>query len=263
MSAVCSDEWSLASNCDNDLKMLKELVIKGWPADKDVPESLKAFSNVSDELCIIDNKLMRGCRAIPPRDLRDKLINLAHEGHVGRNLTKARVREWYWWPTMDRQIEDVVNDFWECANSDKSKKTRSTPLSPVDVPSEPWSKLALDIAGPFELFSHNERYVVLLVDYTSKWVVTKCVPNVNTRTVIEFLSEEFSREGVPDHLVTDNGVQFVSHEMNMFLKNLSIVHFKTALYSPQANGLAESMNKVVKSCAQRALQTKSSLKSVL
>lgn len=112
---------------------------------------------------------------IPPIDFRGKVINLAHEGHLGRSLTKARVRERYWWPGMDHMTKDVVKDCMSCASNDKSHITNHVPLSPVEVPDAVWSKLGLDIIGPFKLMPSYERFVLLLVDYTSKWVVMKCV----------------------------------------------------------------------------------------
>ena len=100
-------------------------------------------------------------------------------------------------------------------------------------------QVSFAFAGPFDLLSSTERYVLLFVDYTSKWVVTKCVSVVSTRVVIDFLREEFTREGTPRTIVTDNGVQFVSQDMREFLDGLSTQHQKMALYTPQANGLVE------------------------
>lgn len=83
------------------------------------------------------------------------------------------------------------------------------------------------------------------------------------RTVVNFLKDVFASEGVPKYLITDNGVQFVSQEMCGFLKDLGVTHQKTALYTPKANGLAERMNRVVKDCAQRTLESRGSFDSVL
>ncbi|KAJ1208271.1 hypothetical protein NDU88_003657 [Pleurodeles waltl] len=178
-------------------------------------------------------------------------------------MTKSRLRTVYWWPGLDRDVEAVVKDCLTCARNDKNKVVVKSPLSPVAVPEKPWVKLGLDFMGPFHLLPANERYVMLIVDYTSKWVVTKCVNSVDTRTVIEFLKEEFSREGVPSHLITDNGVQLTSQEMKLFLDSLAVVHLKTALYLPQANGLAERMNRMVKSCVQEAIETRAPLADLL
>ena len=69
---------------------------------------------------------------------------------------------------MDSRINWVVRDCWTCESCDKNKAMHTPPLSPMEVPSEPWVKLGLDIAGPFELLPATERYVLLLVDFASK-----------------------------------------------------------------------------------------------
>ena len=53
------------------------------------------------------------------------------------------------------------------------------------------------------------------------------------------------REGYPNHIVTDSGVQFTSHEMKDYFAKRGIEHSTTTLYHPQANGLVERMNRTI------------------
>ena len=55
-----------------------------------------------------------------------------------------------------------------------------------------------------------------------------------------------AREGLPEFLVTDNGVQLTSHKMKAFLKGNGVTHLLASLYHPQTNGLVERMNRKVK-----------------
>ena len=64
----------------------------------------------------------------------------------------------------------------------------------------------------------------------------KAVSHITSNSVIEFLSDLFSRWGLPSEILTDNGRKFVSREFKMFLKKLGIKHDKTAFYDPQSNG---------------------------
>ncbi|KAJ1095977.1 hypothetical protein NDU88_001126 [Pleurodeles waltl] len=262
-TAINDEEWKLAVERDLDRRKLEEFIVKGWPEYRDIPFSLKGYWNVRDELSFNGGELFRGSKSVPPEGVRNKILNLAHEGHLGRSLTKSRLRAIYWWPGLDREAETIVKDCMSCARNDKSKVVAKAPLSPVVIPEKTWMKLGLDFMGPFNLLPANERYVMLMVDYTSKWVVTKCVNSVDTQTVIEFLEEEFSREGIPSHLVTDNGVQLTSQDMKRFLDSLAVKHLRTALYLPQANGLAERMNRMVKACVQEAVETRTPLANLL
>ena len=90
------------------------------------------------------------------------------------------------------------------------------------------------------------RYFIVLTDLYSKWPEVKPVSNVTSRSVIEFLSDMFSRWGLPEEIISDNGKQFVSQEFEQFLKAHDIKHCRTALYHPQSNGAVERFNRVLK-----------------
>ena len=97
---------------------------------------------------------------------------------------------------MDIEVEEVVADCQTCAQADKSRITRQAPLMPVEIPKLSWDRLGLDIVGSFDLFKQSERYVIVLMDYATKWIATKCLSVASSNTIIEFLKEEFSREGI-------------------------------------------------------------------
>ena len=69
---------------------------------------------------------------------------------------------------------------------------------------------------------------------------------VTTDKMIQFLDNVFAREGLPEFLVTDNGVQLTSHKLKEFLKENDITHLLASLYHPQTNGLVERINRTVK-----------------
>ncbi len=64
--------------------------------------------------------------------------------------TKQRLRELYWWPCMDRQVEIIVKSCITCQFNDKSVKQTKAPIQPVQFPESAWSKVGIDIVGPFE-----------------------------------------------------------------------------------------------------------------
>ena len=145
---------------------------------------------------------------------------------------------------MDRHVELTVKNCSYCAESDKPYKCQTPPLTPVPLPERVWQKVAMDIMGPFHDGKH--KFAIVLVDYYSKWCEVQFVNEVTTTRVKEFLIKVFASESYPEFLVTDNGVQFCSHEMKSFLSECNITHCRAALYHPQANGLVERMNRTVK-----------------
>lgn len=117
-------------------------------------------------------------------------------------------------------------------------------------------KLGLDSVGPFHALDSSSKFALVLMDYYSKWPEIKFVREVIARTVVEFLSDVFLKEGFPEFLVTENVTQFVSSEVEKYLHTCGITHLKSSLFHPQTNGLVERMNRVLGECIRWALSNK-------
>ena len=109
--------------------------------------------------------------------------------------------------------------------------------------------MGVDIAGPF----YNGRYVLAAVDYASGWPELVTKRTIASRDVIEWMDELFARYGLPQAVVTDNGPQFVSRELEEYLKERDVHHYTTAVYNPQENGLVERFNRTLKTTIQAAV----------
>ena len=81
----------------------------------------------------------------------------------------------------------------------------------------------MDIVGPLAGES-NPTFILVLVDLFSRWPELKIITDTSSGAVIKFLDEIFSREGLPDTILTDNGTQFCSKEMKEFLDSNAIKH---------------------------------------
>nr|XP_037286010.1 uncharacterized protein K02A2.6-like [Rhipicephalus microplus] len=193
----------------------------------------------------------------------DILRQSAHESHPGIVKTKQRIKEKYWWPCIDKHVEAAVRSCSTCQASDKSVKNWQAPLQPVRLPDRPWDKISIDIMGPFERAPADCRFVIVAVDYFSRWPESAFCSDITSRTVINFLLAVFAREGYPTELVSDHGRQFTSSEFECFLADRGIKHFFSAVYHPQANGLVERFNRVLKSYIQLALLEERQIKTTV
>ena len=93
----------------------------------------------------------------------------------------------------------------------------------------------IDFAGPFL----NRTVFFVSVDAHSKWPELVEMKTTTSTKTIEVLSSIFSRHGIPAQIVSDNGSQFSSDEFATLMKRNGIKHFKSELYHPATNGLAE------------------------
>jgi hypothetical protein len=119
-------------------------------------------------------------------------------------------------------------------------------LHPIIKP-WPFHDYALDFVGQIHpASSKGHRFVLVVVDYFTKW--TKVIPlkNMTHREVIHFISEHIiHRFGIPQILTTYQGSSFMSHQVCEFAKSLKIKLFSSSPYYAQANGQAESSNKTL------------------
>ncbi len=192
-----------------ELEKLRQQITRGWPPSiKAVSQDLIPYFRVRDELSVKDALIFRGTRLLVHVALRHTVISLAHEAHQGVVRTKQRLRELYWWPQMDSQVQSTVSTCIPCQSNDKTQVTHPAPLQPVQFPEGPWKKLGLDVVGPFETATPACRYAITLKDYHSKWPELAFASSAITEDVVKFLSTVFSRHGNPECIVTDNGTQF-------------------------------------------------------
>ena len=115
------------------------------------------------------------------------------------------------------------------------------PMIKSQLPSYPWEKVASD------LFELNKTTYLLVVDYFSRFVEIQKLTSTTSKNVITVLKSIFARHGIPAALMTDNGPQFISNEMNQFSSAYGFHHVTSSPHYHQSNGQAELAVKTVKS----------------
>ncbi|GJZ07235.1 reverse transcriptase domain-containing protein [Tanacetum coccineum] len=93
----------------------------------------------------------------------------------------------------------------------------------------------LDFMGPF-LNSKVNKYILVAVDYVSKWVEAQALPTNNARVVIRFLRRLFARFEVPKALISDRGTHFWNSQLEKALEKYGVTHKLSTAYHPQTNG---------------------------
>ena len=166
--------------------------------------------------------IMRGDKIIPPTGIRTRLLNICHEGHLGISKTKGRIRNAYWWPGLDKDVEKLIRDCVECNNADKSHTILRPQLHPLPCPDMPWDRIGIDITGPVQ-DQDSTKYIIVLIDYFSKWPEIEIVERADTGAVLTFLDRVIQREGVPKCIISDNGPQFTSNSFKKYTERNGIV----------------------------------------
>ena len=102
--------------------------------------------------------------------------------------------------------------------------------------------------------SYNNLYILLAVDYVSKWVEAIPTRTNDAKVVAQFLrSHIFSRFGTPRALITDNGTHFCNKVIDKVLQKYGVRHRTSLAYHPQSNGQAEVSNREIKSILEKTV----------
>ncbi|UYV68256.1 K02A2.6-like [Cordylochernes scorpioides] len=223
---------------DSILKIVYQNTLYGWK-DKPSHTELLSFYLRREELTVEQGILLLGTRVVIPRKFRAKIKAELHQGHLGVVKMKALAQNFIWWPGIDREIEEITRVCRECNINNHTLKQES--VHRWESAPTPWYRVHLDFAGPFM----NKMFLIVIDSY-SKWPEVIIMNSTTAGNTIRVLRDLFSRYGIPDQVVTDNGPQFVSEEMKYFLKSNGVHHLRSAPYFPATNGLAERFVQTLK-----------------
>jgi transposase InsO family protein len=219
-------------------------------------EELKTkIEKESEKFTIIDDKLIRILANktkvhYVPKDSRIETMERFHQGlgHLKYGSIKELITRRFWWPSMEKDMIDFIRNCPQCQLAASSNVVHARPpvqpLPPVAIPFERW---ALDFVGPLTVTAQGNRYILTAIDYATRWVVCKAVPEADAETVKKFLYDLMVDYGSPSEVLTDRGKAFLAKGVQDFMSANRIMKLTTAPYHPQTNGMVERMHAMLKS----------------
>ncbi|GJS25191.1 reverse transcriptase domain-containing protein [Tanacetum coccineum] len=110
----------------------------------------------------------------------------------------------------------------------------------------------LDFMGPFPKARGN-KYILVAIDYVSKWVESQELPTNDARIVVKFLRQLFARFGVPKALISDRGTHFCNSQLEKALQRYGVTNKLSTAYHPQSNGQTKVTNRAIKRILERSV----------
>ena len=156
------------------------------------------------------------------------------------------------WPTLFRDTYLFCKSYSNCQWTGNLGHRDQMPLTPI-LACEIFDIWGIDFMGPFPL-SFGNYYILLAVDYISKWVEAKATRTNDSKTVVGFVkSHIFSRYGVPRAIISDRGTHFCNRTFESLLKKYGVTHRISTAYHPQTSGQAEVSNRKIKSILEKTV----------
>nr|GFA56497.1 reverse transcriptase domain-containing protein [Tanacetum cinerariifolium] len=155
-------------------------------------------------------------------DILEACHNGPTGGHHSANLTAKKVFDsGFFWPTIYKDAHELV-------------------------------KNCIDFMGPF-LSSRGNKYILVAVDYLSKWVEAKALPTNDARVVCKFLKSLFARFGTPRAIISDRSTHFCNDQFAKVMRKYGVTHRLFTAYHPQTSGQVEVSNRGLKRIIERTI----------
>ena len=193
-------------------------------------------------------------RIVVPNVRRKDILKLSHSsltgGHFSVRKTVGILRRVFTWPGVTRDVKAWCRSCVECQKAARAVNCRA-PLQPLPVIPTPFSRLAFDLVGPLPRTKQGHRYLLTCMCLGSKYPDAVPLKRVDAESVAEGMCEIFSRTGIPQELLTDQGSVFIGKLHKALYKVLGIEHLKTTAYHPQTDGCLERWHACLKAMLRK------------
>ena len=204
---------------------------------------------------ICPDKLLRRC--IPEHE-QQSVLRFCHDlqcgGHFsGQKTARKFFQSGLFWPTIFKDAFEFAKMCDKCQRTGSIGKRDEMPQNynlVVDI----FDVWGIDFMGPFPP-SHGYLYILVAVDYVSKWVEAIATRTNDANVVSKFVCENiFSRYGVPRAIISDQGPHFTNRHFNGTLKKYGVIHKLATAYHPQTSGQVEVSNRQIKAVLEKTVR---------
>ncbi|GJV05409.1 reverse transcriptase domain-containing protein [Tanacetum coccineum] len=203
-----------------------------------------------------ENFIIKGMsRCVHGQEVVD-ILTACHNGPTGRhhggNYTIKKVFDsGFYWPTIYRDAHDLVTRCDACQRQGKISQRDEMPQNAIQV-YEIFDVWGIEFMGTFPS-SQGNNYILVAVDYLSKWVEAKALPTNDARVVVKFLKSLFARFRTPRAIISDRGTHFCNDQFAKVMLKYGVTHRLSTAYHPQTSGQVEVSNRGLKHILERTV----------
>nr|GEV77567.1 reverse transcriptase domain-containing protein [Tanacetum cinerariifolium] len=184
------------------------------------------------------------------------ILKAFHEGptrgHHGTNLTAKKVFDvGFFFPIIYRDAHTMIKSCDTCQKQGKISQRDKMPQNIIKV-CEIFYVWGIDFMGPFPSPRGN-KYILVAVDYLSKWLEAKALPTNDARVVVKFLKSLFARFETPKAIISDRETHFCNDKFAKVMSKYGVTHCLATAYHPQTSGQVKVLNRGLKRILERTV----------
>src|ERR1044072_1408004 len=192
------------------------------------------------------NNVTRLYRVIQKNELPALLYMMHNDpisGHFATDAIFSKIKTRYYWPQYYENIKKYVESCDACQRRGRSK--RNNLLHPIPVHS-PFYQIRIDFIGPLPRTRRGRKYIIVAMDYLTKWPEARAVSEATADATAQFLYEQIiCQHGCPQIILSDRGTHFNNAIVKALMEKFRINHLLSTPYHPQTNGLVERFNRTL------------------
>jgi hypothetical protein len=195
-------------------------------------------------------------RCIPESD-QQNVISFCHDhacgGHFNSKKTAMKIfQSGFYWPSIFRDAHAYCSACKRCQKLGSIGRSNMMSLNPILIV-ELFDVWGIDFMGPFPN-SYRYFYILVAVDYVSKWVEAIACKTNDHRVLQQFLKDNvFARFGTPRAIISDGGKHFCNKFFEQLMKKYGITHKVATPYHPQTSGQVELSNREIKRMLEKTV----------
>ncbi|EPS59216.1 hypothetical protein M569_15593 [Genlisea aurea] len=228
-------------NSTTDLSKIKEAYTKDANFEKDLyTEKDGLYFTKNKQIVIPDNP-----------ELKDYILSQTHDslfaGHMGRDKTLREVQKTFYWPHMQQDVQNYINQCHICQTCKPSQIGNQGLLQLPEIAMEPWRNISVDLITGLPMTTSGHDSILTVVDRCTKMVIlAKTTEKLDAQGFTQLMQDHvFSKHGVPVDVIHDRDPRFTGKFFKLVSSCLGLHQSNTSAYHPQSDGQTERMNRTV------------------
>lgn len=223
------------------------VIVNALQTDSTVFRKLVRLSPNQSSLAVFKRtKLNKEVLMVPQAQIEIVILAYHNVFHPGYKATLNHIAQKFYFAKMREHVRRVVRSCTECIRS-KSQRQANLPQKVIDLPTNRFMEIHLDLVGPLYATQHGHQYVLTVIDRFTRYLTLIPLYSATSEEVIHKFTERYlSVFGVPLKIITDNGSCFIGQPFTQLVQHLRIQHIHTTPHHPKSNGLLERQHSKLK-----------------